>query len=103
MDILLVDDEEHILKIIADFLADCGYQTVTAANGTEALKCLERGADIGLIVSDIRMPKMDGLEFLRSVRRGSGHLFQRPQDGSRGLSSLEGSVEETQAQHGRRR
>ncbi|MCZ6633320.1 MAG: response regulator [bacterium] len=68
MNILLVDDEEHILKIIADFLADCGYQTVTAANGTEALKCLERGADIGLIVSDIRMPKMDGLEFLRSVR-----------------------------------
>jgi len=68
MDILLVDDEEHILKIIGDFLADCGYRAVTAGNGTEALKCLEGGTNIGLVVSDIRMPKMDGLEFLRAVR-----------------------------------
>ena len=68
MNILLVDDEEHILQVLKDFLADCGYESFTASNGNEALSRLESGANIGLIVSDIRMPQMDGLEFLHAVR-----------------------------------
>jgi len=36
MEILLVDDERHILQVIGDFLEDCGYQVCTAGNGPEA-------------------------------------------------------------------
>ena len=68
MKILLVDDETHILRVIGDFLADCGHQTVSAGDGAQALKLLETHSDIDLVVSDIRMPKMDGLAFLRAVR-----------------------------------
>ena len=68
MHILLVDDEKQILQVIGDFLADCGYSTTSAGDGAEALKILEERADIELIVSDIRMPRLAGIQFLRAVR-----------------------------------
>jgi two-component system, NtrC family, sensor kinase len=68
MEILLVDDEKHILKIIGDFLIDCGYEVCTASDGTEALQVLEKKESVGLVLSDIRMPRQDGLELLRAAR-----------------------------------
>ena len=68
MNILLVDDEEPILRVIGDFLQDCGHEVVSAADGAEALKILEAGRSCELIVSDIRMPRLDGLAFLRAAR-----------------------------------
>ena len=68
MNILLVDDEESILQVVGDFLVDCGHNVVSAGDGAKALNLLEVRGDIGLIVSDIRMPKMNGLDFLRAVR-----------------------------------
>jgi PAS domain S-box-containing protein len=68
MNILLVDDESHILEVIGDFLRDCGHNSVNACDGFGALNALESQGSIDLVISDIRMPNMDGIEFLKTVR-----------------------------------
>ena len=68
MNILLVDDETSVIQVIGDFLTECGHCVIPAGDGAEALNTLEARGDIALIVSDIRMPRMDGIEFLRAVR-----------------------------------
>ncbi len=66
--ILLVDDEAAITENLAPVLARAGFQVSTAANGEEALAKIEAEAP-DLIVSDVLMPKMDGRELLRTLRR----------------------------------
>lgn len=65
--ILIADDEEMIQSILAQRLAKEGYNCVTANNGKEALDYFYR-ADFSLIISDIKMPEMNGLELLKNVR-----------------------------------
>jgi len=68
--ILLVDDEEGIRKVLSILLADMGYRVHTAASGAEALQIFE---DIrpAIVLTDIKMPEMDGLELLRTLKRVS--------------------------------
>jgi len=68
--ILLVDDEEGIRKVLSILLADMGYRVHTAASGVEALQIFE---DIrpAIVLTDIKMPEMDGLELLRTLKRVS--------------------------------
>jgi DNA-binding response OmpR family regulator len=66
--ILLVDDETAITDNLAPFLERSGFQVTTATNGEEALGKVE-SENIDLIVSDVLMPKMDGRELVRSLRR----------------------------------
>jgi len=66
--ILLVDDEENARIALSRLLAREGYTVNTVANGFEALNHL-REHDVNLIVTDINMPEMDGIEFLREVNR----------------------------------
>ena len=66
--VLLVDDEEHTLKILADALSE-RYEVVTALNGSKALHLLKTDPmmeRIGVIISDQRMPEMSGVEFLKA-------------------------------------
>ena len=65
--ILLVDDEEAIRDIIGPFLIDEGYCVVCAENGEDALKMVKVN-DFSLIISDVFMPKMDGVDFIVEVR-----------------------------------
>lgn len=65
--VLIVDDEQHIRLLYEEELKDEGYQVVTASNGREALEALER-QPVDLVLLDIKMPEMDGSEFLRRVR-----------------------------------
>ena len=66
--ILVVDDEAAIRKYVSLNLRARGYEVITAADGTEALKCIaERPFD--LLILDIMMPGPDGLEVLKAVRR----------------------------------
>lgn len=65
--ILIVDDEADICEIIASRLEEEGFGTVTASNGQEALEKLKK-SDIGLIISDIRMPLMDGMALLKQLK-----------------------------------
>lgn len=66
--ILLVDDEENARIALAKLLTKGGYIVDTVGNGYEALNHL-REHDVNLIVTDINMPEMDGIEFLREVNR----------------------------------
>jgi len=65
--ILIVDDEKMIYSILAQRLAREGYSCVMANNGTEALGHFYKG-NFSLIISDIRMPQMNGLELLKNVK-----------------------------------
>jgi CheY-like chemotaxis protein len=61
--ILLVDDEDQLRKMISNFLIRCGYNVIVASGGEEALeKALEFDGKIDLLLSDIEMPRMSGLE-----------------------------------------
>jgi two-component system response regulator HydG len=65
--ILIVDDEQHVRQSLAAWFREDGYNVSTAANGREALAELARaGADI--LLADIKMPGMDGLELLRRTK-----------------------------------
>ncbi|MBW1678475.1 MAG: response regulator [Deltaproteobacteria bacterium] len=66
--ILLVDDEEVAHKSIGGFLEDLGYHVLIAENGKQALDILQKENRIGLVISDVKMPVMNGLELLKSIR-----------------------------------
>ncbi len=66
MQVLVVDDEPEIRHILASYLGVEGYQVTTAADGAEALACIERDSP-SLVVLDMRMPVMDGWDFAREV------------------------------------
>ena len=65
--VLLVDDSYTTLMLENNILKSAGYQTVTATNGLEALKKLTY-ENIDIIITDLEMPKMDGIEFVQKVR-----------------------------------
>ncbi|MDU0460224.1 MAG: response regulator [Geobacteraceae bacterium] len=66
--ILVVDDEENAREALSKILAHDGYDVSSAANGVEALNYL-RNRDVELIITDINMPEMNGLAFLRELNR----------------------------------
>lgn len=65
--ILLVDDEPNIRRLFRDELEEEGHLIEQAGDGAEALAALDR-ADYDLVVLDLRMPEVNGLEFLERVR-----------------------------------
>lgn len=67
--ILVVDDDKEIVKAIEIYLNKEGYNIIKAYNGEEALKKLEEN-EIHLIILDIMMPKKDGIETLKDIRKG---------------------------------
>ena len=73
--VLVVDDEEHIREIVAASLESVAGKILTAGSAEEALEIL-RDENVDVVVSDIRMPGMDGLQFLRQVKQEQpGVLF----------------------------
>ena len=93
--VLVVDDEEDSREVIAQLLAQCGAQSLTARSADEALQLLESERP-DAIVSDIGMPDVDGYELLRRVRRLEQSIggripavaltaFVRPEDRMRAL------------------
>jgi two-component system alkaline phosphatase synthesis response regulator PhoP len=68
--ILLVDDETEILEICRDYLKAAGYDVVTAKDGMQALTFAKREKP-DLIVTDLMMPEMDGVDLTRTIRKES--------------------------------
>lgn len=67
--VLVVDDSSFFLGQVKKFVEESGYRAITAENGLEALQRLEEEGDaIGLVLTDVEMPRMDGLELTRKIR-----------------------------------
>ena len=69
--ILVVDDESRMRKLIKDFLVKTGYEVLEAENGEMAMDRFLEQKDIALIILDVMMPKMDGWEVCREIRKNS--------------------------------
>ncbi len=73
--VLFVDDEEKILKSLKRSFMDEPYETIFANSGKEAIEVLKR-KEAHVLVTDIRMPEMDGLELLRIVKEEYPHIIR---------------------------
>ena len=69
--VLMVDDEARMRKLVKDFLAIKGYKVIEAEDGEQAVDIFFKEKDIGLVILDVMMPKMDGWEVCRTLRRYS--------------------------------
>ncbi|WP_324825444.1 sigma-54 dependent transcriptional regulator [Sinanaerobacter sp. ZZT-01] len=67
INILVVDDEQHVRQLLNKVLTKEGYQVCTACDGLEGLEILQT-INVDIIISDIKMPKMTGIEFLHRVK-----------------------------------
>ena len=69
--VLVVDDEARMRKLVKDFLMIKGFQVIEAGDGEEAVDLFFSQKDIALIILDVMMPRMDGWEVCRSIRKYS--------------------------------
>jgi two-component system chemotaxis response regulator CheY len=66
--ILVVDDQESVRKLVSIIVRSAGYHVIEAVDGEDALIQLS-GKNIEMVITDLRMPNMDGVEFVRRLRR----------------------------------
>lgn len=69
--ILVVDDEERMRTLVRDFLARRGFSVLEASDGMEAVDICFEQKDIALIIMDVMMPRMDGWDAVREIRKYS--------------------------------
>jgi CheY-like chemotaxis protein len=72
--ILFVEDEQDLITIISDTLTKLQANFITANNGKEAFDIISKTSDIDLVVTDINMPIMNGLELIAEVRKTNDKL-----------------------------
>jgi two-component system, chemotaxis family, chemotaxis protein CheY len=65
--LLIVDDSASMRQMVSFTLKDAGYEVIAAANGKEALTKLS-GAKISMVVTDLNMPEMDGIQLIKQLR-----------------------------------
>lgn len=69
--VLVVDDESRMRKLVKDFLTREGYAVLEAGDGMEAMDIFYEDKEIALVILDVMMPKMDGWEVCREIRKNS--------------------------------
>ena len=69
--ILVVDDEARMRKLVRDFLTNKGFAVIEAGDGEEAVDTFFAQKDIALVLLDVMMPKIDGWEVLKTIRKYS--------------------------------
>ena len=72
MRILAVEDEPEYLEMLQEVMKSLGHSITIAQNGKEALSLIDR-QQIDVVVSDVKMPEMDGIEFHRALRERPGY------------------------------
>jgi two-component system chemotaxis response regulator CheY len=72
--ILIVDDSASIRQVVGMALRGAGYTVVEAADGSDALKKLD-GQKINLVISDVNMPNMDGITFVKEMKQKPNYKF----------------------------
>lgn len=93
INILVVDDESIVLSLVRDALEDEGFQISTAAGGEEALRVLQT-APVDLLITDIRMPHMDGTELVRRARERFPHVGVIYMTGYANLNSAKDAIKQ---------
>jgi CheY-like chemotaxis protein len=95
LDILLVDDEQLVREGIAAMLHELGHRVVEAGGAAEALDKVGNGTPVDLVVTDYKMPRMDGAELARRLHDGQPQLpvllitgYSGPADDTVGLARL---------------
>ncbi len=71
--ILVVDDEPNYLIVLSELLRDEGLEVFTASSGKDGLAIIQ-DVDLDLVITDMQMPKMDGLQFLEKIKETNSHL-----------------------------
>src|SRR5258706_11457930 len=71
---MVIDDSAALRQSVVDALVDAGYEVIGAADGKEALGMLD-GSKVDLMICDVHMPRMDGLTFVREVKRLADYRF----------------------------
>jgi CheY-like chemotaxis protein len=66
--VLVVDDDKGIRYLLSDILSGNGFQVSMAKDGQESLDCLEKEV-FDLVITDIRMPRLDGIEMMKQMKR----------------------------------
>lgn len=72
--ILIVDDSISLRQVVSIALTNAGYEVIEACDGKDALTKLT-GQKIHLMISDVNMPNMDGISFLKAVRENPSYKF----------------------------
>jgi two-component system chemotaxis response regulator CheY len=78
--ILIVDDSSSLRTIVKMSLTRAGFDVIEASDGRDALARLDQAAKVHLVVSDVNMPNMDGISFVKAVK---APLARRPGSSSR--------------------
>jgi two-component system chemotaxis response regulator CheY len=72
--LLIVDDSASMRQMVSFTLKDAGYEVIAASNGKDALTKLN-GVKISMVITDLNMPEMDGIELIRQLRGLPGFKF----------------------------
>jgi CheY-like chemotaxis protein len=72
--VLLVDDEDGVRTLITEILRDAGYAVIEASDGIEGLEVLQSGVQIDVVITDIGMPRMNGVEMIEQARESHPDL-----------------------------
>jgi two-component system chemotaxis response regulator CheY len=87
--ILVVDDSPTVRQQVANAMAGTGLELLEAADGAEGLEKLEKDGEIGLVILDVNMPRMNGLEMLEALKAGGKnnhvHVVMLTSEGQKSL------------------
>lgn len=72
---LVVDDSRSIRMLVSKVLKQAGFEVMEAENGKDALAKLTEKSSVQLVITDLNMPVMDGLELIRAIRQDAQHKF----------------------------
>ncbi len=72
--IVIVDDSESILEVVSFTLKNAGHKVLSAVDGKDALKYFD-GSKVDLLVTDLHMPEMNGIELIKEVRNKEDYKF----------------------------
>lgn len=73
--ILIVDDSSSVRQVVGFTLKNAGYDVIEAVDGRDALARLSAAPSVGMIVTDLNMPNLDGIGLIRAVRAIATHKF----------------------------
>jgi len=71
--ILVVDDSRTVRQQVAAVLSQAGYQVVEASDGIEATEKIEANTDLAMVVCDVNMPRMNGIDMLELLKKDQRH------------------------------